>query len=194
MRTRRASGSVRSAIAPQADRDLAREVVLAVLRAESAEVVESTHSHVRFVGWNPKGEHAFARAGYVGLHAHAGETEVGLRVLASARLPRRAFLWTSVLAAVAAVLLFALQPTPVVWVIAALVLWPPWIAAAVVRLGARRVDRELEDALYARIVEALRERGVTVLTEAEVRRRDFEMDVEGEIAEKRLKGSRSAKR
>lgn len=184
------SDLVRHAVVPDADRELVRETTTRLLRDAGAELPEATHTHVRFRDWNPKGEFAFARAGYVGLHGHAGEKEVDLRVLARAAAPRRAFVWTSAAALVVTVLLFAFQPTPSAWVFAALVFWPVWIAAAVVALGARRVDRELEDGLYLQIVATLRAEGQTVLTEAEVRRRDFEADVEGEVAERRLKAAK----
>lgn len=189
MTPRPPSRPVRHAVVPDADRDLVRETTLRLLREAGAEVPEATHTHVRFHGWDAKGEFSFARAGYIGLHGHAGETELDLRVIARAAAPRRAFVLASAVALVAAVLLFALQPTPGVWVLAAVVLWPTWIAAAVVALGARRVDRELEDRLYASLVEALRAEGQTVLTEAEVRRRDFEAETEGEVAARRLKAA-----
>lgn len=180
---------MRHAVVPDADRELVRETILRLLRDANAEVPEATHSHVRFRGWNPKGEFAFDRAGYVGIHGHAGEKELDLRVLARARGPRRAFVAASAAGLVAAVLLFALQPVPGVWILATALLWPAWIAAAVVAFAARRVDRELEDALYTTVVASLRAEGQTVLTEAEVLRRDFEAGVEGEVAERRLRAA-----
>lgn len=172
---------------------MARAAVLDVLRREDAHLPEATHTHVRFSRWR-RDSFAFARDGYVGLHAHTGEPETTLRVVVRATAPRRALVWTSAVALAAVLVLFAFQPRPWAWVAAAAVLWPAWIAAVVIDLTARAGSRSMEQTLLDDVAKELRERGQSVLTPSEVRRRRFEEEIEGEIAERRLRQARSAKR
>lgn len=167
--------------------------MLDVLRREDAHVPEATHTHLRFSRWR-RDSFAFGRDGYVGLHRHTGDVETTLRVAVRATAPRAALVWTSVVAVVVTLALFTFQPRPWFWVGAAVVLWPAWIAAVILDLSARAGSRAMEQGLLDDVAEELRSRGQVVLSRSEVRRRRFEEELEGEIAEKRLRQARSTKR
>lgn len=183
---------VKRAFLDEANPQEVSHAVRSVVEARGALVAEHLSSRVRFTD-RPQGK-AFLRDGYVGIYQPYGEPQVELRLVLRARWPWL-ILWSVALVdLVMALLFFIVAPEGNAWIVGAALGGFALLAAALVHLNTLQPIREEESAWLAAFEDALRRE----LPEASVEdataheQREAELELEGEIAERRLARARKS--
>ncbi|GEM_PF-7088164 len=163
-----------------------------VVEARGALVREHVARRVRFAD-QPKGR-AWLRDGYVGIYQPLGEPQVEVRLLLRARWPWR-ILWTvALLNLVLALVLVITAPDGNTWFLAAFAGGFALLAAALVHLNTLEPVRQEEAAWMEAFEQELRrELPETELEDAlQHERRAAELELEGEIAQRRVARARKS--